>query len=29
MMGWDENTGIPLPETLKNLALDDVIDLIK
>ncbi|MDD5492695.1 MAG: aldehyde ferredoxin oxidoreductase C-terminal domain-containing protein [bacterium] len=25
MMGWDENTGKPLPETLINLGLDDVI----
>jgi aldehyde:ferredoxin oxidoreductase len=25
MMGWDEKTGKPLPETLKNLELDDLI----
>jgi aldehyde:ferredoxin oxidoreductase len=28
-MGWDENTGIPLPETLKNLDLDFVIPQLK
>jgi aldehyde:ferredoxin oxidoreductase len=24
-MGWDENTGIPLPETLKKLGIGDAI----
>jgi aldehyde:ferredoxin oxidoreductase len=24
-MGWDEKTGQPLPETLKELGLDSVI----
>jgi aldehyde:ferredoxin oxidoreductase len=27
-MGWGEKTGCPLPETLKSLDLDDVIDLL-
>ena len=25
-MGWDPETGIPLPETLKKLGLSDIID---
>ena len=25
LMGWDENTGKPLPETLKSLGLESVI----
>jgi aldehyde:ferredoxin oxidoreductase len=25
LMGWDTKTGIPLPETLKKLGLEDVI----
>lgn len=25
-MGWDENTGKPLPETLKNLGLSDAVN---
>jgi aldehyde:ferredoxin oxidoreductase len=25
LMGWDENTGKPLPETLKKLGLDSMV----
>ena len=25
LRGWDEQTGVPLPETLKNLGLDDLV----
>jgi aldehyde:ferredoxin oxidoreductase len=28
-MGWDENTGVPLPDTLKKLDLDFVIPHLK
>ena len=28
-MGWDENTGKPLPETLSNLGLDFLIPQVK
>jgi aldehyde:ferredoxin oxidoreductase len=27
-MGWDEKTGWPLPETLKLLGLEDVINFL-
>ncbi|NLL20818.1 MAG: hypothetical protein GX263_03645 [Firmicutes bacterium] len=25
LMGWDKKTGVPLPETLKELGLNDVV----
>ncbi len=28
LMGWDEQTGKPLPETLKSLGLESVIPQI-
>ena len=28
LMGWDENTGCPLPDTLKVLGLEDIIALL-
>ncbi|KYH31487.1 aldehyde ferredoxin oxidoreductase family protein [Neomoorella mulderi] len=29
LMGWDKNTGIPLPETLKELGLSDLIEVVR
>jgi len=29
VMGWDKNTGLPLPETLKELGLEHLIGDLK
>jgi len=29
LMGWDKKTGLPLPETLKELGLEDPVKYLK